>query len=426
MTIAERAVIGSLLVDIKCMAKIYNRVSPEMFADPVLGSIYREILKAYDVGEDANMITLAQRVEGGALSRESLVNELRECMDATYTSAHVEGYAKTMINDYKARKLLKLINSTKPSSAHIEAQIASLISEAEALRDNREVRAKSMGSIVSEFGGLYFRESDCEKLYTGFQRLDGYLGGLEGGDIIVIGARPAVGKSAFVSQVILQMARQGRRIGFYNLEMTEKQVYERLLSNQSGIGLKRIRHAKEYLGSERYRVAKANEVLAKYDITISSGSKSVSEIRNECRHQGYDCIVIDYFQLVRADVRYNNRASEVGAISKALKGLAMELKTPIILLSQLNRLSETKQGKEPTMAELRESGDIEQDASVIVLMWNVCTETSTKGLKVEKNRQGETGKIAYIFDGGQMKFNEMRKEDEGWKSARESATPFDE
>lgn len=102
-------------------------------------------------------------------------------------------------------------------------------------------------------------------------------------------------------------------------------------------------------------------------ILISSGAKSVSEIRNECRHQEFDCIIIDYLQLVKADVRYQSRASEVGAVSKAIKVLAMELNVPIIALSQLNRVSEVRETKEPTMGELREAGNIEQDASIIIL-----------------------------------------------------------
>ena len=131
----------------------------------------------------------------------------------------------------------------------------------------------------------------------------------------------------------------------------------------SEIGLTRVRRAKAFLGGEKEAFDKANETLSGYSITISTGAKSVSEIRAECRHQRYDVIVIDYLQLIKADRRFGNRASEVGDISKAIKALAMELHVPIIVLSQLNRISEMRETKEPTMAELRESGDVEQDAS---------------------------------------------------------------
>ena len=134
----------------------------------------------------------------------------------------------------------------------------------------------------------------------------------------------------------------------------------------------------------------------------------MSEIRNESRHMGYDIIVIDYLQLLKSDRTYRgNRYAEVGAISKAIKALAMELNIPIIALSQLNRVSEARENKEPTMAELREAGDIEQDASVILLMWNTAkNDSSRKGIKVEKQRQGRTGKLVFRFRGDLMKFEE--------------------
>lgn len=130
-------------------------------------------------------------------------------------------------------------------------------------------------------------------------------------------------------------------------------------------------------------------------------------------------------QLIKADVRYQSRASEVGAVSKAVKALAMELKVPIIALSQLNRVSEMTRTQEPTMAELREAGDIEQDASIIMLMWNMTEDRKKKGLKVEKNRQGETCKIVFRFNGNLMQFEETKetvKESSGWVKSEEN--PF--
>lgn len=198
--------------------------------------------------------------------------------------------------------------------------------------------------------------------------------------------------------------------------------------NNSGVFVNRIRRAVRFLGDEKERFEMANKSLSKFQILISSGTKTISQIRNECRHQELDCIVIDYLQLVKADVRYQSRASEVGAISKAIKALAMELNIPIIALSQLNRTSEMRDTKEPTMGELREAGDIEQDASIIILLWNLDSEDKTrKGLKVDKNRQGETGRIVYRFDGGKMRFcetDEIISDSDGFKRTTVS-TPFD-
>ena len=269
-----------------------------------------------------------------------------------------------------------------------------------------------------------------ERMYIGFSKLDDLLGGLEGGDMIVIGARPGVGKSALVTQITSNMAARGKRIGFYNLEMQEKQVYERFIVAQSGIRLTRLRRAKKFLGDEKERFDRANEELMKRDsIVITTGSKAMSEIRSESRHMGYDIIIIDYLQLLKADKSYRgNRYAEVGSISKAIKALAMELNIPIIALSQLNRVSEARETKEPTMAELREAGDIEQDASVIMLLWNISQDdNSKKGCKVEKNRQGRPGKEILRFDGDLMQFVESEesvKEAQEWARVNDDDCPF--
>jgi len=426
--IAEKSVIGCLLMDNKELYKVYDILKPDMFHDPVLKEIYREIVKMYDIGQPANLVTITQAVESESYTRQYIGQVLKECALLPLTSAELKSYGNSIVKDYKAETLRKILSQTQVSAAGVEYQIADLIQELESLKRSEKSKSKKLSTIVGDYEDQYFREKKEAKLYTGFSKLDDITGGLEGGDVIVIGARPGVGKSAFTSQIILEMAKAGKRIGFYNLEMSEKQVYERLLSNQSGIRLNRIRRAIQFLGDEKERFDKANRTLEEMDILVSSGTKSVSEIRNECRHQELDCIIIDYLQLVRADTRYQSRASEVGAISKAIKALAMELNVPIIALSQLNRTSEMRETKEPTMGELREAGDIEQDASIIILLWNLDNEDKTrKGLKVDKNRQGELGKIVYRFDGNEMRFQETEevpKGNDGFKTVRQP-TPFD-
>ena len=426
--LAEKSVIGCLLMDNKELYKIYDILKPDMFHEPVLKEIYREIVKMYDIGQPANLVTITQAVESESYTRQYIGQVLKECALLPLTSAELKSYGNSIVKDYKAETLRKILSQTQVSAAGVEYQIADLIQELEALKRSEKSKSKKLSTIVEDYEDQYFREKEEAKLYTGFPKLDDITGGLEGGDVIVIGARPGVGKSAFTSQIILEMAKAGKRIGFYNLEMSEKQVYERLLSNQSGIRLNRIRRAIQFLGNEKERFDKANRTLERMDILVSSGTKSVSEIRNECRHQELDCIIIDYLQLVRADTRYQSRASEVGAISKAIKALAMELNVPIIALSQLNRTSEMRETKEPTMGELREAGDIEQDASIIILLWNLDNEDKTrKGLKVDKNRQGELGKIVYRFDGNEMRFQETEevpKGNDGFKTVRKP-TPCD-
>lgn len=340
-----------------------------------------------------------------------------------------------MLKIGEQEKQKKIFQGVSLRPCDIDNSIAEVLTKLEEIQENKTVHSKTMKQIVAENKGNYFNEHVGEGLIkTGFYRTDDCLGGLEGGDVTVIGARPGVGKSAIVTQMIGQMAEKDYNIGYYNLEMNESQVYERFVSRMSEIGLTRVRRAKAFLGGEKEAFDKANETLFGYSITISTGATSVSEIRAECRHQRYDVIVIDYLQLIKADRRFGNRASEVGDISKAIKALARELHVPIIVLSQLNRISEMRETKEPTMAELRESGDVEQDASNIILLWNLDEDGKYKGWKIEKQRQGTHLKEVLQFDGDHMRFIErtetieqiqarMRQKD-GFREVCGS-TPFD-
>ena len=428
--LAEQNVIGSLLLDKNCMDEIYNVLSADMFTSELLSRIYLEFQKGYDNRYDVNPAVIVQNLCSDHFPEYLIIDEIKNCTVNTTTSATVKSYADVIVSEYKARRLDDILGSIKVSPNDVNGQIGRIIASLEALQDGKSATSKSLPDIVRENKDKYFKDNETEKTYIGFSKLDDLLGGLEGGDMIVIGARPAVGKSAFVTQITSSLAKRGKKVGFYNLEMQEKQVYERFVVSQSGIGLTRLRRAKKFLGDEKERFDKANEILEHRDsIVITTGSKAVSEIRSESRHMGYDIIIIDYLQLLKSDKEYRgNRYAEVGAISKAIKALSMELNIPIIALSQLNRVSEMKDTKEPTMAELREAGDIEQDASVIMLLWNLSNDDkSKKGCKVEKQRQGQTGTVVLKFNGDLMRFEETDlsvSEASDWKKISDDDCPF--
>lgn len=427
---AERQVIGALLIDGNSIDKIYNMLRPEMFVSELLGRMYLEFQRGYDNHYEVNALILTQKIQDNKYPEEVILREIKNCVSDALTSVTIKSHAQIIRDDYKTSLFRKVLNDISPYSGEIDKQIAETINELEALQDDRKVSSKSLSNIVKENKDKYFKDNEDEKTYIGFPKLDDLLGGLEGGDVIIIGARPAVGKSAFVTQITSNLAKRNKRVGFYNLEMQEKQMYERFVVSESGIGLTRLRRAKKFLGDEKEKFDRANEALEKQDnIVITTGSKTVSDIRSESRHMGYDVVIIDYLQLLKADKQYRgNRYAEVGAISKAIKALAMELNIPIIALSQLNRVSEMKETKEPTMAELREAGDIEQDASVIILMWNLSQEDrSKKGCKVEKQRQGRIGKEILNFNGDLMKFEESEqsvKEAQEWAKVSDDDCPF--
>lgn len=421
----EKSVIGALLIEPDSISGIYEQIKPEMFGDLFCRSVYTEIVRAYDVGKSISLEELAQKLQSEGQTQEYIVQELRGIIP-TVESYRIKSYADALESDYKTRRLNELLSHVVPVAGCIDEQINGLLQDLEALKESDTVKIHGLGEVVDTVSVNYFTDPEQSILYTGLPKLDDTLGGLEGGDVIVIGARPAVGKSAFATQIAMNLAKSKKQVALYNLEMSDKQVYERLLSRNSGIGLTRIRRARDFLGDEKARFERANESLRTIPLFIRSGSVSVSQIRNECRHLDLDCIVIDYIQLIRSDVIYQSRASEVGAISKAIKALAMELHIPIIALSQLNRVSEMRQNKEPTMGELREAGDIEQDASIILLMWNIVDDK--KGLKVEKNRQGVLSSEVLRFNGDNMEFIEtsetVAEASRGFRRAKEP-TPFD-
>lgn len=423
--LAEQNIIGSLLLDKNCMSEIYNTLAADMFTSELLGRMYLEFQRGYDNHYDVNPAVLVQKIAAEDYPDHIIMEEIKNCTMNTNTSATVKSYASVVVNDYKARSLDNILGAIKVSPNDVDGQIGQIIANLEALQDGKSTISKTLPEIVRENKDKYFKDNEAAKNYIGFPKLDDLLGGLEGGDVVVIGARPGVGKSALVTQITSYFAECGKRVGFYNLEMKEKQVYERFVVSQSGIGLTRLRRAKKFLGDEKERFDRANEVLEKKEnIVITTGSKSVSEMRAESRHMGYDIIIIDYLQLIKADTHYKgNRYAEVGAISKATKALAMELNIPVIELSQLNRISEGRETKEPTMAELREAGDIEQDASVIMLLWNLTEDRVKKGCKVEKQRQGKTGTVVLKFNGDLMRFEET---DESVKQAQQWSGSVDE
>lgn len=428
--LSEQRVVGILIMDNSYIEKAAGKLEPDMFEDGLLGRIYLELLRAYDNHYDLPVEMLIRKVECDKYPVPVIMQEINECISGTQTTASFMGHVNAVLTNYKARRATEIISAANLSPDGIEGKLSGLIESLTGLMDGKKQGAKSLPDIVRENKTRYFHEDEKERLYIGFPKLDELLGGLEGGDMIVIGARPAVGKSAFVTQITKCLADSGKRVGFYNLEMQDKQVYERFVAALSGIGLQRLRRAKNFLGDEERRFLEANTALESLDnIIINTGSKKVEEIRRESRHMGYDVIIIDYLQLLRSDRTYNgNRTAEVGAISKTIKALAMELNIPIIALSQLNRRSELGEAKEPMMADLREAGDIEQDASIVMLMWNLSqTDNTKKGCKIEKNRQGQTGRIVLDFDGSQMRFTESAesiKEAAGWAKQRDDDCPF--
>lgn len=406
----EESVISALLrTDGEILAQLPQQLSGAMFQDEIFANAYGLYQAAYDKGEKLSLAVLQQQLATGGIPAKAIEAKLHEVIVTGYAIATAKQDAIALIRDYKTRQFNELLSRVQAQPDTLDQAIDYLTDEFENLRNDRQSKTKPLPQIVRENKDKYFKEREKSRFDLEFSTLNELIGGLDDYGVTVIGARPSVGKSAFAAQITLHFCNIGKKVGYFNIEMSEEQIYERFVSAESGIGLQRIRRAIKYTGDEEQRFAQANRLLEEKDkIIITTGSQSVSSIKAEMKNKGYDMIVVDYLQLLKPESRYRgNRFAEVGEISHSLKGLATDFHIPVIVLSQLNRVSMGRENKEPTMSELRESGDIEQDASTIILLWNLDEEGRKKGCKVEKNRQGKTGRVTMQFNGDLMKFEEL-------------------
>ena len=425
---AEQNIIGSLLTHPECIAEIVNVIAPEMFVNEIYRRAYNEIRKGYENGITVDFPILCERIPDDNFTLEVVRGEIFTAIQNTYTSATVKSFAILLADEYRAKRLNEILKNIKVQPRTVNEDIDRMLVSLEALRYRSDSKLKTLAEITEENKDNYFKDDGNPKIMTGLRKLDEILGGFDGGDLVIIGARPAVGKSAFASQLALYFAEQLHlKVGYFNLEMQEKQIYERFVAAKSGIEITRIRRATRYLEGEKEVFDKANDYLMNVkDVVISTGSKRVSDIKSECKGQGFGVVIIDYMQLVKSDGSYRgNRYAEVGQISHSVKGMAMEMNIPVIALCQLNRAVEGRESKEPSMSDLRESGDFEQDASTILLLWNTDNDDrSKKCIKVEKQRQGKNGRVSLEFDGNRMKFIEAEYTQPTFKKVDQSNTPF--
>lgn len=410
--VAEKNIIGYLLLDYTRVATIEQKISREMFIKPIYGDIYEECVNGFADGTEVNAVKLQSELIG-KYDENIVVRELKDCVVSLDLSSSLTTCAEIVANDYRVRKFGEKIKGKLPNASNVNDSIRQMISELEGLLDDDDGKTKSVAEVVKQNKDNYFKPGvEKKRIYFGLRELDKMVGGVEGGDVIVLAARPAVGKSAIALQIIEYNAKKGKKVGYFNLEMQENQVYERMIAKASGIDMARIRNATRFLQDEEQKFADGNDKLSKWDnVFVRTGSMTLSDLRIAVKNGGYDLVVIDYLQLLKPNKgRGSNRYAEVGDISRGVKSIASDSDVPIIALSQLNRASEGKEDKEPNMSELRESGDIEQDASVILMLWNSDKEDKTKKkIKVDKARQGKLGKQDLIFNGATMTFTEVAK-----------------
>lgn len=425
MVESEFALIGTLLTDdTGTAADTADRlVKPEMFEDGILRTVYKYIIASRLQGISVGLSSTKEVIKETGLPEASIDDYLRDCLNSSGI-LHLTADCMAIVNAWRLRAYNAFLNDTKKiTSDNVLEQMNEHLLKLQRLTvENTDSDITSLADIAQDLQDQYFVPKEKKQIHFPFPSLDQYVGGIEPGDLIVIGARPGVGKSALTAQIANCIAKDGFKIGFYSLEMTDKQLYERFVSSTSGITMERIRSSEGFSDDEeRAKFGKANEILQKRkNLYIRVGSKTVSEIRRESQYMNYDLIIIDYLQLLKLEGNYRgNRYAEVGDISHGLKAMALDFEIPVVALSQLNR--ESKPGKAPTMSEMRESGDIEQDSSIILLMWDDEKDQTVKHCKIEKNRQGKRGETQLQYDGTHILFKDdgyvppFDDEDDGFK-----------
>ena len=383
---AEQSVIGSMLMDKEAIMVASEIISGDDFYQKQYGILFTNMVELFNEGKAVDLVTLQNRLkENGVPEEVSNMGFVRELLTNIPTSANVKYYADIV---YEKAVLRKLIKTTEGIANDCYTGADKL----ENLLENTEkkvfdiVQRRNTGDYVpinKIVQNSIMRVSAASKLKgnvtgipTGFIDLDYRTSGMQKSDLVLVAARPSMGKTAFVLNMAQYMAFEcNKTVAIFSLEMSSEQLVNRLLAMEARIDAQKLRNG-SLEDKDWESLLEGAGTVAKSNLIIDDRASSLAEIRSKCRkfklEHNLDIVIIDYLQLLKADVTYRgNRAAEVGEISRAIKNLAMELNIPIIALSQLNRASEGRDVKEPTMAELREAGNIEQDASVIMLLWNI-------------------------------------------------------
>lgn len=428
---AEQAVIGAILIDNSVIPKIMDLLRPEFFYDPRNEILFETISKLFSENKPVDVLTISTmlkkskkfKLAGGALY-------LSEIVSNTPTSANVVQYASFVKESAIRRNLIRFASKLDESARVENRNIEDIMDELETnilslSQDSSKsdfFDSKTLIELQMEKADEYARNPNgIRGIPTGLKSVDDLLGGFHKSDLIIIAARPSVGKSAFACDVVRHAAvYEKKTIAVFSLEMPAIQIMERMLSQESGINLWDIRmsNIKDYR-----RFSGAVDKLAESNVFVDETSGiNIMQLRSKARklmiEKGLDMIMIDYLQLMQGNGRYSdNRATEVGEISRSLKILARELNIPVMVLSQLNRAVENRSERIPQLSDLRESGSIEQDADLVIFLSreqsaeeDVTVRADSKikvDLTVAKHRNGPTGRIMLEFLGKQQKFFDL-------------------
>lgn len=424
----EVAVLGALLLE----PELYDVVAPllpvpECFYKEQHANLYKAILDTYKSGSKIDCLTVAEQVrKNGHLQGELTQYFIFEVANNVTNTAHTQSYAQILAEKHKARVLIHLTQTIQKKAYNLEFDIFDILDEAEkGIKDIGEgTQLGNVTSIGVEYNKMIQEIEDnigkegLTGISTGYSELNVITDGWQDTDLIILAARPSVGKTALGLNFVTNAANERVKTLLFSMEMSKKQLVSRFAAMKSGAFLNDVKR-RRVNDFQKMKLIEQIKYFNDAGIYIDDKTKNINAVCSVCRqqkkkHPDLGMIVIDYLQLVTTTKRAgSNREQEVAEISRELKSLAKELDLPIIALAQLNRDVEKTATKKPNLSHLRESGAIEQDADIIMFIWRL-DEVNSKGetenkhtIVVAKNRNGSTGDIPLHFNGDLQKWEEI-------------------
>lgn len=436
---AEEAVLGGILFDPEAIDRVIDILTPESFYSSAHQEIYRTALALRSLNRATDMMNvLAHLYDRGALERAGGQNRLSELLNSIVSAVNVDQYAYLVQDKYLRRRLIKAGEEVSELAYNTDFSVEVILDQAEQ-RVFRVGQDTPTSGLVPTSQSVFETLSSIEARAAGeippgitcdFYDLDGMTQGFQRSDLIIIAGRPGQGKTAFVLEIARNIAKKHKLpIAVFSLEMPKDQINRRLLSAESGIEIGKLRSGCMD-GDEWERLGQALQVVSTIPIAVDDDAvPSISAIRSRSRRYMAEsggtlgAIVIDYLQLMGGSDD-SNRVQELSRITRGLKLLARELNVPVFALSQLSRGVETRTNKRPVMSDLRESGSIEQDADLIMMLYRdeyYNPDTPDRGIAeviIVKHRNGATGTVKLLFDAQYTRFRNLARRSDGFDDMR--------
>ncbi len=423
---AEKSVIGSCLLDKEAIIKVSDLIKPQDFYDANHGAIYEAITGLFQNHKPVDVITVADKLkDNNLLDRIGGPSYLVELSVSCPSSTNAFEYGLLVKNKAVLRNLMKAGQEISSHAMKTQEELTEVLERSErslfmvtqTFINNHFIHIKDiLGSRYEEFCNLHDSKdkNKIKGISYGFSNIDFYTQGLKPSELIIVAARPSMGKSAFALNMVAHAAlKEHKVVGFFSLEMPKEQLVDRMFSTLLEVDSSKLQ--KGLLDDNDFaRMGEVMDDLSLAEIYFDdAGGLTIAELKSKARRlqmeHGLDMIVIDYLQLMSGKDP-NNRVQEISEISRGLKALAKELRIPVVALAQLSRASEQRPNKQPILSDLRDSGSIEQDADVVLMMYREsyydpeCEFPNRTDIFIKKNRNGPVGAVDLIFEIEKGKF----------------------